>query len=84
MIFWSDKRPITIEILKRLDLQALSRDLGSELEYLSFANRRKEYEMESAHGQISLGIAQKRAKYLVNEEVTPDQSQKVTGHNTAR
>ncbi len=67
MIFWSDKRPITVEILKRLDLQAISRELGCEPEYQNFAKRRKDHEMENAHGQLSLGIAQRRAKYVVNE-----------------
>ena len=42
MIFWADKRPITIEILKCLDLQALSIELGCEAEYLQFARRRED------------------------------------------
>jgi hypothetical protein len=36
MIFWSDKRPITAEMLRRLDLRALSRQLGCEAEYLAY------------------------------------------------
>jgi hypothetical protein len=38
MIFWSDKRPITAEILRRLDLGALSRRLGCEARYRAFAS----------------------------------------------
>lgn len=37
MIFWSDKRPITIELLKRLNLPALAQVLGREEEYDSYA-----------------------------------------------
>ena len=39
MIFWTDKRPITIEVLKRLDIHALSIELGYEAEYLQFAHQ---------------------------------------------
>lgn len=37
MIFWSDKRPITIELLKRLNLHALAQVLDQEEEYESYA-----------------------------------------------
>lgn len=40
MIFWNDKRPITIDLLKRLNLHALSIELGRETEYLKFSNQR--------------------------------------------
>lgn len=69
MIFWSDKRPITIEILKRLDLHALSRELGCEEEYQKFARRRRDREMEETHGQLALGIAQRTGKYSVNKKI---------------
>ena len=84
MIFWSDKRPITVEILKRLDLHALSRELGCEPEYQNFAKLRKDHEMENAHGQLSLGIAQRRAKYVISEEVALNKLQQRTGQKTAR
>ncbi|MBN1487394.1 MAG: SAM-dependent DNA methyltransferase [Anaerolineae bacterium] len=35
-IFWDAKRPITIEILKKLDLVALAREFGKEEEMLDF------------------------------------------------
>lgn len=41
MIFWNDKRPITTELLKRLDLRLLSRTLGLEEQYLEYAKSRK-------------------------------------------
>lgn len=36
MIFWTDKRPITINILRRMVLQALARELKQEKEYLFY------------------------------------------------
>jgi hypothetical protein len=40
MIFWEDKRPITIEILKRLNLQSLAQSLDSESEYLEIVKQK--------------------------------------------
>jgi len=37
LIFWADKRPITIDILRKLDLRAIARELGREAEFLSFS-----------------------------------------------
>jgi len=37
MIHWSDKRPITVDILKRLSLRRLARVLGREVEFDGFA-----------------------------------------------
>jgi hypothetical protein len=39
MIFWSDKRPITVDLLKRLNLHALSIELGREAKYLALARQ---------------------------------------------
>jgi len=36
MIFWGGKRPITVDLLKRLDIEALARELGREGEYSSY------------------------------------------------
>lgn len=74
MIFWSDKRPITAEILKRLDIHALSRELGCESEYQRFARRRKDCQIETVHGQLSLGIRQNTAPYMVDRKVAPKKS----------
>lgn len=35
-IFWDAKRPITVELLRRLDLQALAREMGSEETFKSY------------------------------------------------
>ena len=40
IIFWGNKRPITIDLLKRLNLKALAAELGREEEYQFYANRR--------------------------------------------
>jgi N-6 DNA methylase len=39
-IFWEDKRPITIDILKRLNLQSLAKLLGFESEYLEITKQK--------------------------------------------
>lgn len=41
IIFWSNKRPITVEILKRLDIKALAQHLGREEEYYLHASTRE-------------------------------------------
>jgi hypothetical protein len=50
MIFWSDKRPITVELLKRLNLHALSIELGCEAKYLTFTKQRKSSQALMIHG----------------------------------
>ncbi len=52
MIFWTDKRPITIEILKRLNLGALSAELGCEAEYQQFARERSANERKVTQKQL--------------------------------
>ncbi|MFZ4663921.1 MAG: SAM-dependent methyltransferase, partial [Caldilineaceae bacterium] len=37
MIFWEDKRPVTVEVLKRLNIRSLACALGRENLYLRFA-----------------------------------------------
>lgn len=63
MIFWDEKRPITVELLKRLNLKALSVELGMEQVYTAFARRRRDRQSEAVRGQLSLGIAEKRGRY---------------------
>lgn len=40
MIFWEDKRPITIEILKRVNLQSVARLLDRESDYLEMVGQK--------------------------------------------
>ena len=42
MIFWSDKRPITLDVLQRLSLRQVSVELHSYETYLQFLNQRSE------------------------------------------
>ncbi|HTU21010.1 MAG TPA: hypothetical protein VMG10_23360 [Gemmataceae bacterium] len=43
-IFWDNKRPITAELLGRLDLQGVARELGSEAEFRRFFAKPKDRE----------------------------------------
>ncbi len=84
MIFWADKRPITSEILKRLDIQALSTELGCEADYLNFVRHRKDEERYSIQGQLSLGIAERKTKYSAKQSKAPNESRQRTRHQTTR
>jgi len=84
MIFWADKRPITIEILKRLDMHALSVELGCETEYLSFTHRRKDKERYEVQGQLSFGIAERKARYAASHSKASNKSLQRTRHKAAR
>lgn len=57
MIFWSDKRPITIALLKKLNLHSLSIELGAEKQYFQFARKRQESKRYRVNGQLALDIA---------------------------
>jgi hypothetical protein len=61
MIFWDEKRPITIDILKRLSLKALARELGVLESYLEWA----EIFQVASNGQLELGLAEQPSSYTV-------------------
>ncbi|WP_008310428.1 N-6 DNA methylase [Leptolyngbya sp. PCC 6406] len=61
MIFWDEKRPITIGILRRLSLKAVARELGVLEDYLRWAEA---FQMAS-NGQLELGLAEKTSLYTV-------------------
>jgi len=52
-IFWDTKRPITVELLNRIDLLALARELGSEVTMASYlAQQRSSYKKRArAHAE---------------------------------
>jgi hypothetical protein len=54
MIFWDEKRPITIDILRRLSLKAVARELGALETYLQWA----EAIQISSNGQLEIGLAE--------------------------
>ncbi len=41
MVFWSDKRPITVDLLKRIDLEKVALNLGRGAEYRHFTEGRE-------------------------------------------
>lgn len=59
LIFWDEKRPITINILRRLSLKAVAKELGLQDTYLYWANSIH----CSASGQLELGMAEVRPHY---------------------
>lgn len=54
MIYWNDKRPITIDLLKRLSLQKLASKLGREKEYKMYVALRSEKQLHGHPDQQSL------------------------------
>lgn len=52
MIFWDDKRPITIEVLRRLSLQAVAQELGLLDLYIHWAKAIQ----VNRQGQLELGL----------------------------
>jgi len=61
MIFWDEKRPITIDILRRLSLKAVARELGVLENYLQWA----EAFQITSNGQLELGLAEQPSLYTV-------------------
>lgn len=59
MIFWDEKRPITVSVLRRVSIKALADALGCLEQYLDFVHKASR---EKA-GQLSLGIAEEEAGY---------------------
>jgi len=60
MIFWDEKRPITIEILRRLSLKKVATELNKLEEYTQWIE-----DQSHATGQLALGIAENKSKYKV-------------------
>ena len=61
IIFWDEKRPITIDILRRLSIKALAHELGFQDVYFSWAD----FNHISVTGQLELGIAEEKTRYKV-------------------
>jgi N-6 DNA Methylase len=60
-IFWDEKRPITIDILKRLSLKAVAKELGVLENYLQWA----EAVQINSYVQLELGLAEHPSHYKV-------------------
>jgi hypothetical protein len=61
MIFWDEKRPITIEILRRLSLKAVARELNVLEKYLQLS----EIVRVNSGGQLELRLAEQPSCYQV-------------------
>ncbi len=59
MIFWDEKRPITIELLRRLSLRAVAQEIGMLADYLDWA----EAIQINQNGQLELGLVEKSLSY---------------------
>jgi methylase of polypeptide subunit release factors len=67
MIFWDEKRPITIDILRRLSLKAVARELGALENYLQWA----EAIQISSNSQLEFGLAEQlndRTTFAINHD----------------
>ncbi|MFZ4790427.1 MAG: SAM-dependent methyltransferase [Candidatus Competibacteraceae bacterium] len=60
MIFWDEKRPITAEILRRMSLKALAKELALEEQYFYWIQALS----TSGEGQLSLGIAEPNSAHI--------------------
>ncbi len=63
MIFWDEKRPITIDVLRRLSLKAVARDLGVLETYMQWV----EAFQISSNGQLELGLAEQPSYYKIRQ-----------------
>lgn len=61
MIFWDEKRPITIHILRRLSLKEVALELGEIEQYRYWTQDQALNEV----GQMELGIADKKSPYKI-------------------
>ncbi len=61
MIFWDEKRPVTVEILRRLSLKEVARELGEIEQYRGWVQPANHI------GQVELAIAERRATYKTEE-----------------
>lgn len=59
MIFWDEKRPITAEVLRRLSLKEVARELGYLAQYRSWAEKSS----SGVVGQMSIELAEGQSEY---------------------
>jgi hypothetical protein len=59
MVFWDEKRPITAQLLRRLSIKEVARELGALENYLEWVDAQK---LEVV-GQLDLGIAETNLPY---------------------
>ena len=59
MVFWDEKRPITTQLLRRLSIKEVARELGALEEYLIWVGTPRR-----SLGQLELGIAEDKNRYI--------------------
>ncbi len=59
IIFWDEKRPITTQILRRLSIKEVAKELGELAQYQSHGAA----QVDTLTGQIELSIAESKSKY---------------------
>ncbi len=59
MIFWDEKRPVTTEILRRLSLKEVAREIGMLEQYKHLA----EAQSSDMTGQMRLGLSERKSRY---------------------
>jgi Methyltransferase domain len=62
MIFWDEKRPITIDILRRLSIKAVAKEIGILDQYLYWASTNH----FSSNGQLELSLSESIAEYKIS------------------
>ncbi len=65
MIFWDEKRPITADILRRLSLKAVAKEIGVLDQYLLWTGATQ----DTSSGQLELGIAESKPRYKAREPI---------------
>lgn len=63
MIFWGEKRPITVDILRRLSLKEIAKELGVLVQYKQWSK----IQPATSIGQLELEIAESRAIYKTSK-----------------
>ena len=53
MVFWTDKRPITVDLLKRVNLQKVAQFLGRSIDYKLYTNKKNAQQIGSAQRERS-------------------------------
>ncbi|TVQ58150.1 MAG: SAM-dependent methyltransferase [Spirulina sp. DLM2.Bin59] len=65
MIFWDEKRPITIDILRRLSLKAVAEEMGLLEKYMELAGLTR----VNGSGQLELGLAERPSFYQISMDI---------------
>ena len=65
IIFWDEKRPVAVQILRRLSIIEVARELGELSQYQKWT----QIQSDTFTGQVELGIAEINSKYKVRANI---------------